>query len=95
MRLPSVFIKRTIFLVLLLIPIVSSAQLTKQDSIWQPLKFFVGNWRGTGGGEPGIGEYERSYQFIFNKKFIEVKNKSIYPPPRIILMVKFTKILDT
>lgn len=78
---PYVFLKRAIFLALF-IPIVGSAQPTKQDSIWLPLKFFEGNWKGTGGGEPGIGEYERNYQFIFNKKFIAIKNKSNYPPSK-------------
>jgi len=30
--------------------------------------------------EPGIGEYDRTYQFVLNKRFIEIKNKSTYPP---------------
>ena len=38
------------------------------------------NWKGEGGGEPGKGRYERSYQFILNKKFIEIRNKSTYEP---------------
>lgn len=45
-----------------------------------PLQPFVGNWAGEGDGEPGHGKYERSYQFILNKNFIEIKNKSTYPP---------------
>jgi hypothetical protein len=57
-----------------------SAQLSKQDSIWSPFKFFIGKWEGTGKSGSGDGKYERSYQFIFNKRFIEVKNKSTYPP---------------
>ncbi len=62
------------------LPEISSAQSTKKDSIWQPLKVFVGEWKGKGGGEPGEGNYERTYKFIFNKQYIEVKNKSVYPP---------------
>ncbi len=71
--------RKTIFIVLLLLPVLSFGQTTKQDSIWKPLKFLVGSWIGKGGGDPGEGTYERSYQFIFNKKYIEVKNKSVYP----------------
>ncbi|MDP4176252.1 MAG: hypothetical protein Q8933_19890 [Bacteroidota bacterium] len=56
------------------------AQETSQDSIWQNFKFLSGNWEGKGGGEPGQGIYERSYNFIFNNRFIEVRNKSTYPP---------------
>jgi hypothetical protein len=58
----------------------SSAQLSKQDSIWLPLKVFVGSWEGKGGGEPGTGDYVRTYQFVLNKKYIEIRNKSTYPP---------------
>jgi len=56
------------------------AQPTKQDSVWLPLKVFVGAWQGKGGGEPGTGDYARSYQFVLNKRFIEIKNKSTYEP---------------
>ncbi len=52
----------------------------RHDSIWHPFEFFVGTWKGKGGGEPGIGEYERTYQFIFDKRFLEIRNKSTYPP---------------
>lgn len=51
-----------------------------EESQWSLFDFFVGTWKGTGGGEPGTGDYERSYCFIFNKKFLEVRNKSTYPP---------------
>jgi hypothetical protein len=80
MNAPPITFRNIIFLALFISPFVTSAQSSKQDSIWLPLKFFIGTWKGTGGGEPGIGDYERSYRFILNKKFIEVKNKSIYPP---------------
>lgn len=59
---------------------ISRAQQTKQDSIWLPVKFFAGEWKGTGGGEPGNGSYERTYTFILNKKFIEIKSRTIYLP---------------
>ena len=61
-------------------PTLVSAQTSRQDSIWQPLKLFLGSWKGKGGGEPGQGNYERTYQFVLNKKFIAIKNKSSYPP---------------
>lgn len=65
---------------LLIIPTVLFSQNTKRDSIWLPFKPFVGNWKGEGGGEPGKGKYERSYHFILNKRFIEIRNKSTYGP---------------
>ncbi len=73
---------KKIILTLLLLPLLSSAQSTKKDSIWLLLKPLVGTWRGEGGGEPGKGKYERTYQFIMNKNFLEVKNKSTYEPTK-------------
>jgi hypothetical protein len=80
MTFKSLMAIKIILMTLLVVPTVASAQAAKKDSIWQPFKFFVGSWRGQGGGEPGAGNYERSYQFILNNNFIEIKNKSSYPP---------------
>ena len=71
--------KKLIILILLL-PALSFAQSAKQDSIWMPFRWFAGTWTGDSEGQPGKGKYERSYTIIFNKKFIEVKNTSTYPP---------------
>ncbi len=48
--------------------------------MWEDLNFFVGSWQGSGKGQPGISHVERSYQFVLNNKFLEVKNKSIWAP---------------
>jgi hypothetical protein len=69
---------RKICFFILLLPGFLRAQ-PKQDSTWNPVKFFVGQWTGTSDGEPGKGTYERSYRFVLNSKFIEIKNKSTYP----------------
>ena len=66
-------------IVLMLIPIFASAQMSKSDSLWLPLKPLIGKWKGTGEGPDGKGEYERTYQFVLNNKFIELRNKSVYP----------------
>lgn len=71
---------KSILTLLLLLPVVSDAQMNKRDSLWLTLKPFLGVWKGEGGGEPGQGIYERSYQFILNNRFIEIRNKSTYPP---------------
>ena len=70
------FVAAAIFLT----PSILFAQTSKQDSIWSPFKYFVGKWNGKGVVEGANGNYERSYQFIFNRRFIEAKNKSIFSP---------------
>jgi hypothetical protein len=71
---------KSIIVFLLFVPSSLFGQLSRQDSIWLPMTAFLGTWEGTGGGEPGIGKYNRSYSFVLGKKFIEVRNKSVYPP---------------
>ena len=73
---------KKLLLILLLTPYASHAQLSKQDSVWLPFKNMIGIWAGTSEGQPGKGKYERTYTFVLNKKFIEVKNKSTYPPSK-------------
>jgi hypothetical protein len=68
-----------IMLFVLLIPIASQAQMSRQDSVWLPFQPFIGTWTGAGQGVDGNGTYERTYQFVLNKKYIEVKNKTVYP----------------
>ena len=48
--------------------------------MWTSFNFFVGAWHGIGSGKPGASQVERSYQFVLNGKFLEVRNKSTYPP---------------
>ncbi len=67
-------------LLVIVISSISYGQLSKQDSIWLPFRSFIGSWEGKGGGEPGTGDYTRTYQFVLDKKYIEVRNKSIYAP---------------
>ncbi len=66
-------------LLLLLIPAISFGQ-QKRDSIWAPVNYFVGEWKGEGGGDPGMGVYQRSYKSVLNATAIEVRNMSKYPP---------------
>src|SRR5262245_31488456 len=46
----------------------------------QALAFLVGKWEGTSTGEPGSGTLQREYTRVLNSKFIEERNRSVYPP---------------
>ena len=47
---------------------------------WAPVRFLLGEWEGTAQGEPGSGTAVRSYAFVLNNRYIEVRNQSTYPP---------------
>jgi hypothetical protein len=47
---------------------------------WSPLRLFAGQWEGETRGRPGIGKTSRQYRFILNDRFLQINNKSIYPP---------------
>jgi hypothetical protein len=64
---------------LFLFPLLASAQFSNSDSVWLPLKPLIGKWAGNGEAPEGKGSYERTYQFVLNNKFIEVRSKSVYP----------------
>jgi hypothetical protein len=67
---------------LFFVPQLCLAQLTKQDSLWLPFKNLIGTWTGTVEGPDGKGTYERTYQFVLNKKYIELRNKTVYAPTK-------------
>ena len=57
----------------------SPKPLEKTDP-WKPLHALLGKWEGEVKGEPGAGKAEREYAFVMNDRFIQVRNRSIYPP---------------
>ena len=47
---------------------------------WLPVRSLLGSWEGDAKGEPGTGRCEREYHLTLKDKFIQVTNKSTYPP---------------
>ena len=68
--------------ILIAVPFFTNAQQLKTDSLWRPFDQFIGTWTGPGEGVDGKGVYERSYKYMFNKKYIELKNKTTYGPTK-------------
>jgi hypothetical protein len=73
---------KTIIAAFILLPFLANGQNSKTDSLWLPFQPFIGTWTGTGEGVDGKGTYERTYQFVLNKKYIEVKNRTVYAPTK-------------
>jgi hypothetical protein len=62
-------------------PIVSATrQATAPADRLASLAPLVGRWTGTTEGQPGKGTVEREYERILNGRFIQVRNRSTYPP---------------
>lgn len=53
---------------------------TDPSLVWDPLRFFVGSWTGTGNGQPGESTVEREYRWTLKNRFVEVRNQSTYAP---------------
>jgi hypothetical protein len=71
---------RLFFLMLTaILPAVAQQSAVPSDPLTS-LKGFVGTWHGEQRGEPGRGISERTYGFILNGRFLQVKNTSTYPP---------------
>jgi len=68
------------FLVLRTLLIAQGAQ--EQRSL-TPLHYFVGEWVGTGDGEPGVSTVSRTYRFVLDERFLQVENTSAYAPQEI------------
>jgi hypothetical protein len=71
--------KNSILITLVSLPGFLTAQIS-HDSLWAPMKYFIGSWKGEGEGEMGVGQYERTYQWALNGNFIQVRNKASYAP---------------
>ena len=71
---------KLIVITLLLLASVGTAQKPASTDTWEPLRYLVGSWEGTGKGQPGVSKIQREYRFVLNDKYIQVQNKSTYDP---------------
>lgn len=63
-----------------LLPSLPAPQTKTRSDVWEPLKFFIGNWEGQGNGTPGVSSVQRKYRLTLNDKFLHVQNRSTYEP---------------
>jgi hypothetical protein len=71
---------RSLLLFVLSAIAVSGQQGAVKSDPFAPVRFLVGTWRGEQSGQPGHGTSERTYSFVLNDRFLQVKNTSTYPP---------------
>jgi len=56
------------------------AQAEEKQDLWEPLRFFVGEWEGTVEGKSGVGKLEQESQFVLGGKFLQMRNKATFEP---------------
>ena len=68
--------------VCLLVPatLIGERRQAAQNQALSVLDPFIGRWQGTTEGQPGKGTIEREYLRILNSRFVQMKNRSVYPP---------------
>lgn len=57
-----------------------SGQTSIRTDVWEPFKYFVGKWEGTGNGKSGISKVLRDYRLVMNGNYLQVQNQSEYAP---------------
>ena len=67
-------------LIVCALPTVAMAQAAPATDPLVPISGLVGRWTGETEGQPGKGTVEREYQSILGGRFIQVRNRSTYPP---------------
>jgi hypothetical protein len=66
--------------VLIAIPLLSLAQSGEVNDVWEPIRFLIGSWEGTGEGMSGQSTIELDIEFVLNDQFLYTKSKSVFEP---------------
>jgi hypothetical protein len=53
---------------------------TPATDLLAPLEFLIGRWEGSSEGQPGKGTVQREYRRVLGSRFIEGRNRVVYPP---------------
>ena len=61
-------------------PLANAPSLKPASDALATLARLEGEWRGTGEGEPGASNVERSYRWVLGGRYLEVRNRSTYAP---------------
>ena len=72
--------KRFFVVILLVMPLIllMGQEQEKKPDVWEPFRFFIGKWVGTGAGKSGESTLTREYHFKFNKTFIYYTNIALF-----------------
>lgn len=72
--------RKNIILLLVLFPALLVAQVEKEQDVWEPVKFLIGEWEGRGEGKSGVSKVWKDWQFALNGKFLQMKTRAVFAP---------------
>jgi len=59
---------------------MATTSVSEPRDLWQPFRYFLGSWTGTGTGKAGESTGERSYALTLADQFLLVKSRSVFAP---------------
>jgi hypothetical protein len=81
---PGALVHLAVFAMSLALPVAAQdaapTPSAKKPDPWEPVRVLLGTWEGDAQGRPGSGKAEREYRLTLRDRFIQVTNKSTYPP---------------
>jgi len=72
-------IKKCLVILILLSGAVLAQEAKKAD-VWEPLRFFAGDWEGTGIGPSGSSKIFTKFEFVLGGKYLQVINRAVFEP---------------
>jgi hypothetical protein len=72
--------RKKLFLMVVILPALVLAQAAEKKDVWEPLRFFEGEWEGKGEGKSGISKVEKNFQFIMNGQYLHLKTRAVFEP---------------
>ena len=70
----------TLFCMAILVSTGETRFTAQTEDVWAPMRFLLGTWDSTSAGQPGNGTGIREYRLVLGDRFIEVRNRTTYPP---------------
>lgn len=62
------------------ISVLAQSQPSVPTNPLSPLDVLIGRWEGTSEGQPGKGSVQREYSRVLGSRFVQGRNRSVYPP---------------
>lgn len=68
------------FLLLAIVVLAVPVLPAQPPDAWEPLRFFLGKWKGVAEGQPGHATVERTYELVMRGRFLHERSISTYRP---------------